>query len=181
MTVFISCGHNNARTSWYSVTRDNGAVANGLTEYQIVRKVAKQLEKTYAGKHKLSILPEGLNLQERIKFINARAKTGDVCIELHMNAGPAVASGNEVFYHGGYPELKVKADKISKVLEKWMGVISRWGKPDTATRFGRLGFCRDTTPLAYLLELGFITNMDDVDDVWVKGAAALTTVINTVL
>jgi len=58
MTVFISCGHNNARTSWYSVTRDNGAVANGLTEYQIVRKVANQLLKIYKGKHKLSILPE---------------------------------------------------------------------------------------------------------------------------
>lgn len=180
MTVFISCGHNNARTSWYSVTRDNGAVANGLTEYQIVRKVANQLLKIYKGKHKLSILPEWLNLQERVKFINANAKTGDICIELHMNAGPAVASGNEVYYHADYPVIKPRADKISKTLEKSMWVIARGAKPDTATRFGRLGFCRDTSPEAYLIELGFITNMDDVDDVWVKGAASLTTVINTV-
>lgn len=180
MTIFISCGHNNARTSWYSVTRDNGAAANWLTEYQIVRKVANQLQKVYAGKHKLVILQEGLNLQERIKFINTQAKTGDICLELHMNAGPAAATGNEVFYHADYPVIKSRAEKISKALEKWMGVISRWAKPDTATRFGRLGFCRDTKPEAYLIELGFITNPDDVDDVWVKGASALTTVLNTV-
>ena len=69
MTVFISCGHNNARTSWYSVTRDNWALGNWFTEYQIVRKVANQLIKTYSGKQKIVILPEGLNLKERIKLI----------------------------------------------------------------------------------------------------------------
>jgi N-acetylmuramoyl-L-alanine amidase len=181
MTVFISCGHNNARTSWYSVTRDNGAVWYLVTEYQVVRRVATQLQKTYAGKHKLSIVPEGLNLGERIKYINARAKTGDICIELHMNSGPAFASGNEVYYHWDYPSMAGKCNKISKSLEQSMWVIARGAKPDTATRFKRLWFCRDTRPIAYLIELGFITNMDDVDDVWVKGAAALTTVINTVL
>lgn len=180
MTVFISCGHNNARTSWYSVVRDNGAVGNGFTEYQIVRKVANQLAKVYAGKHKLSIIPEWLNLQDRIKFINKNAKKGDICIELHMNSASSVVSGNEVFYHGGYPELALKANKISKTLEKWMWVIARGAKPDTSTRFGRLGFCRDTVPEAYLLELGFISHMDDIDDVWSKGAASLVTVINTV-
>lgn len=180
MTVFISCGHNNARTSWYSVTRDNWAVGNGFTEYQVVRKVANQLSKTYAGKHKLSILPEWLNLQDRIKFINANAKTWDICIELHMNSGPAVVSGNEVFYHWDYPKMASTCNKISKTLEKWMWVIARGAKPDTATRFGRLGFCRDTNPVAYLIELGFISNMNDIDDVWSKGAASLTTVINTV-
>jgi len=180
MTIFISCGHNNARTSWYSVTRDNGAVANWFTEYQIVRKVADQLLRTYSGKHKLSILPEWLNLQERVKFINANAKICDACIELHMNSWPAVASGIEVYYHWWFPSMQWRAEKISKSLEKSMWVISRWGRPDTNTRFGRLWFCRDTRPEAFLIELWFITNMDDIDDVWSKGASALTTVLNTV-
>lgn len=34
----------------------------------------------------IQILPEGLNLQDRIKYINKRAVDGDICIELHMNA-----------------------------------------------------------------------------------------------
>lgn len=180
MTIFISCGHNNARTSWISLVRDNGASANGYTEYQIVSKVANQLQKTYAGKHRLVFVPKWLNLQDRVKFINSQAVTWDKCIELHMNSAGPTISGNEVFYHGWFPSIRTRADKISSVLEKSMGVIARWGKPDTTTRFGRLWFCRDTTPEAYLLELGFITNMDDIDDVWSKGALALTTVINTV-
>jgi len=37
-----------------------------------------------------------------------------------MNVGPAVASGNEVYYHADYPVIKPRADKISKTLEKSM-------------------------------------------------------------
>lgn len=180
MTVFISCGHNNARTSWYSVTRDNWALGNWFTEYQIVRKVANQLIKTYSGKQKIVILPEGLNLQERIKLINKTGRASDICIELHMNSGHPTVSWNEVYYHAEFPNLAVRSNRISKSLEKWMWVIARGAKPDTATRFGRLGFCRDTTPEAYLIELGFITNMEDINDVWAKGAATVTTVLNTV-
>lgn len=87
--IFISCGHNNARNwgknengQWVLGTaRDQGAVDPSNkenTEYRWVRKVASSLQKLISEsnpkEYAVIILPENLNLDDRIKWINARSK-----------------------------------------------------------------------------------------------------------
>lgn len=97
MKIFISCGHNNAR-NWFkdehgkwrlSIYRDRGAVGDVFTEYDITRKIADRLKKVYYEPNEnvtLVFVPEGLNLADRIKWINQKSVDGDMCIELHLDS-----------------------------------------------------------------------------------------------
>lgn len=184
--IFMSCGHNNARNwlkneNWKFVlwfSRDQGAIdpKNPFnTEYKWVRKVANSLFQLVASlpnkEYVIILVPENLNLDDRIKWINSRSNSTDVCIELHMNAGGG--TGTEVFAHSWSLKAMSIAANLSTILANSMGLRNRWAKPDTATRFGRLGFIRDTKPMAFLIELGFIDNEVDYNAVWTKGATSL--------
>jgi len=190
--IFISCGHNNARNwgknengQWVLGTaRDQWAVDpinKDNTEYRWVRKVASSLEKLVIESkptdYKITIVPENLNLDDRIKWINARSGVNDVCIELHMNSGGG--TWLEVFAMAASVFAQQKASSIAVNLSSSIGLKNRWAKPDTATRFGRLGFIRDTKPLAFLIELGFIDNEFDRNVVWVRGASSLKLILWT--
>jgi N-acetylmuramoyl-L-alanine amidase len=129
-----------------------------------VRTIANKVEREWSGADKLVVVPEGLSLVDRIKYINARAIDGDVCIELHMNAGGG--NGTETLYYAGSETARDKADVLNTRISKGLGTTNRGAKPDTISRFGRLGFIRDTKPLALLVELGFIDNAGDRDRVW---------------
>lgn len=183
--IFISCWHNNARNWWkdengkwiLGSSRDQWAVNpkdSEQTEYRWVSRVASSLKKltnTTNPKYNYIFVPSKLNLDDRIKWINKNCQNGDICIELHMNSWGW--TGIEVF---GYSESKYslsKAGEISSIMASSMGLYNRWSKSDTATRFGRLGFIRDTKPTAFLIELWFIDNAYDRDVVWVKGAESL--------
>lgn len=188
--IFISCGHNNARNlvknengQWVlGRYKDQGAV-NPLnkedTEYKFVRKVASSLNALWGPiDGKLLFVPEGLNLDQRISWINTRAVDGDICIELHMNSGGW--TWVEVLAHGGSRYALNKAAELSSIMASSMGIRNRWAKSDSGTRFGSLGFIRKTKPLAFLIELGFIDNATDRDRVWMKWGASLKLALWTV-
>lgn len=191
-TIFISCWHNSARNwiktenwKWCLWTyKDIGAIDpknKENSEYRWVRKVANQIFKLWfwtTKDHVIQIVPEWLNLDDRIKFINKRCIDGDICIELHMNAGGW--TWTEVFAHGSSSYALNKASIMSSTLAKTMELTNRGAKPDTQTRFWRLWFIRDTKPLAFLIELWFIDNDKDRDAVWVNGAKAVISAINII-
>lgn len=190
--IFISCGHNNAR-NWVKdengkwvlwMYKDQGAI-NPLdkeqTEYRWVSRVATSLQKltnVTNPSYNYIFVPAWLNLNDRIKWINKNSKPDDICIELHMNSW--WGTGIEVFGHADYWYSLKKASEISSIMASSMGLANRWGKSDTATRFGSLAFIRDTKPLAFLVELGFIDNANDRDLVWVKWALALKLALWTI-
>ena len=58
----------------------------------------------------------------------------------------------------GSSYAKNEGIKFLKEYTNVTGLTSRHVNPDTSDRLGRLGFVRDTKPLALLIELGFITN-----------------------
>ncbi len=190
--IFISCGHNNAR-NWGKdengrlvlwMSKDQWAV-NPLdkeqTEYRWVSRVATSLQKltnVVNPSYNYIFVPAGLNLADRIKWINKNSKDFDICIELHMNAG--WGSGIEVFCMAWAPYAHKKATELSSIMSSSMGLYNRWAKIDTNTRFWRLWFIRDTKPLAFLIELWFIDNAHDRDVVWVKGASALKLALWTI-
>lgn len=190
--IFISCGHNNAR-NW--IKDENGNWVLGLykdqwavnpldkeqTEYRWVSRVAASLQKlvnTTNPTYNYIFVPSGLNLADRIKWINKNGKAWDICIELHMNSGGG--TGIEVFAHADSKYALNKAGEISSIMASSMGVSNRWSKSDTVTRFGSLAFIRETKPLAFLIELGFIDRAYDRDTVWIKWASALKLALWTI-
>lgn len=170
MKIFISLGHNNARNIRNIILRDQGASSGGFTEYGIIKEIARLLPKRYKGWNTLVFIPEWLSLADRIKKINSLANYKDIAIELHMNSWGG--SGCEVFYFDGFKPWKDTAWKMSNILSSVINIKDRGAKPDTATRFGRLGFIRDTKPTAFLIELGFIDSEYDRAQVIEKGSSA---------
>lgn len=189
--IFISCGHNNAR-NWIKnengkwvlwMSRDQGAVNpmdRSQTEYRWVRKISNalyELTKTSTD-YKYIFVPADINLGDRIAWINKRAVDGDVCIELHMNSGGG--NGTEVLAHAKSKYALAKASEISAMMASSMGLKNRWGKPDTVSSHGTLWIIRDTKPLAFLIELGFIDNVDDRNMVWMRAASSLKLMLWTI-
>jgi len=64
------------------------------------------------------VVPEGLNLKQRVKWINALAKNGDVAIELHMDSAASIASGCMTFYYGGSAYAMWKAREFQMEYTK---------------------------------------------------------------
>jgi len=163
MQIFISCWHNNARNSVLSFTKDLWATSDWFTEYGITKQIAKLMPIRYKWNDTLVFIPEWLSLVDRVKWINKKSMDGDIAIELHMNSGRW--TGTETFYWAWSSWMKKNAEIFSEKLSKWLNLKNRWAKPDTSTRFGRLGFIRDTRPAALLVELGFIDNSYDRNQV----------------
>ena len=59
------------------------------------------------------------------------------------------------------------------------GIRGRGVHGDKENRWGRLGFVRDTKPLALLFEMGFISNKADVDRVVKMGTEAVLSALKT--
>lgn len=178
MKIYISCGHNLGKNSIFS-PRDQGAMTKWpdgtlITEYTYARKIAREIGKMKLPNVEFVLVPEGMNLNQRIKWINERSVDGDACIELHMDSfTKPEANGSTLFYMGGSDYAKDKGEVFQNEYIRATGLKNRWVIADTANRHGRLWFVRDTKCLAYLLEMGFLTNESDRNTVWLKSAWAI--------
>ncbi len=176
MKIFISCWHNNARNSTLSLYKDQGATAtiNGVlnTEYQYSRKISSEIVKKFPAENGTSyvIVPEGLNLSQRVAYINKNAVDGDMCIEIHMDSAAPQAEGCTTYFMTWSKYAEDKARTFQQEYTRATGIKGRWVKWDTTNRWGRLWFVRDTKCLAFLLEMGFISNEWDRNKVWTKAA-----------
>lgn len=105
------------------------------------------------------------NLVQRIKWINARSKPSDLLLSIHGNAAtnPNVR-GVTTCFMGGSESARLEAIKFSQAYSQATGVPVWNGGAfdDRDGRFGRIGMVRDTTPLALLIEAGFVTNKQDM-------------------
>lgn len=130
--------------------------------------------------YNLKFVPRELNLDQRIAWINKRATDGDVAIELHMNSG--WGTGVEVFAHANSSYALKKAWEFSSIMAVNLRINNRWGKADNTSQHKKwLGFIRNTKPLAFLVELWFLDNANDRDQVWLNGALAIKTAIWAIL
>jgi hypothetical protein len=169
MNIFLAIGHS---------TSDPGAVANNTQEHTEVKNIVQRVY--YAllirGLQVIKI-PEEYDLAQQIQAINTLGTKEDVVFNIHMNAGVATASGVQVFYYGGSADSKKRAQEMLPILVSTTGLPSAEATADTDSRWGRLGIIRDTTPWAFLIELGFISNPSDLATVRRTGATALLQVI----
>lgn len=164
-TLFIVAGHGlSSKTK-----KDPGATGPNyltdvgtVTERSINLDVAEQLAdrserlgiKVYSiGVNQEMTLIDKINEVNRICREKGYDYTNSMLISIHCDYRLA-PTGVANYYYGGSDESEQMGMRLMKAMVNKLGVPIRWNKPDTASRFGKLGIVRDTTPLATLIELG---------------------------
>lgn len=172
MTLIIDAGHVDKV--------DPGACANGTTEHAevvgIMQKLMSALSHTTIP---YKTVPTGLTLIQKIGWVNQNSSDKDVLISLHLNSASPEAVGSMIYYMSGSNVAKEQAEKFIDTYCKGTGQKNRGADGDMDNRHGRLGIVRDTKPLAFLIELGFITNKKDLEDVRTFAVNGLTQAIYT--
>lgn len=96
-------------------------------------------------------------LAGRVAWINKTCKSDDVVIDLHLDSPDSLQQMDcGIYFYGGSESSRILGKKLIENYSQSMGGIKYWIRPDTSSRFGRLGFVRDTKPLAFILELADI-------------------------
>jgi N-acetylmuramoyl-L-alanine amidase len=146
-TICLSAGHG---------AGDVGAKYKNLQESDLTIKIAQRAAEIIR-KHGVGTLyvPDTLTLQGTINWINERANQITICVDVHINSGNG--TGVEAWNYIGGPN---ESDKLSQFLADACaaetGLKNRGIKDETDNRHKRLGFIRDTAPIAALVECGFI-------------------------
>jgi hypothetical protein len=158
--IFISAGHGGIEQG----VPDRGSVSGDATEAQEMILLRDQVvpELRSRGFEVLSV-PDDQSLSQTIQWINSRARSGDVALEIHADAysNPTVR-GASAFYIANNTERKSHTNLLLTALWRRLPQLpNRGAKPDTETGIGRIAFCRDTVIPSILMEVGFISNPDD--------------------
>jgi len=126
------------------------------------------------------LCPFDLTLEEKTSWINKKAGSDDLVLSCHLNSSPKrTEKGAFIFYYGGSQKSKEMAQKFIDAYCKATRINNLGVKPDTSSRFGRLGIVRDTRGWAFLLEMGSINN--DLEAVKSKGSKGLLAGIKAVI
>jgi len=165
-SLYISIGHGSHDT-------DPGACANGTTEYKECLRIGQHV----TGYTDIKLVPVNLTLKERIQWVKTHLTPVDTVIELHMNAANPVAQGSDIFYRTEDKASGQLAQRILHMYCRESGIRERMTLGDTQSRFGRLGIIRDVPCQAFLIELGFLTNENDLNIVRSKAEKALLTTL----
>ena len=157
--IFLSAGHGGPSNAY-----DPGAVVGGTTEAeQMIMLRDRIISELRSRGFELLSVPDDLTLRQTIDWINARARAGDVALEIHGDSysNPDVR-GASCFYIANNSERKNHAEQmLLALLRRLPALPSRGAKPDTATGVGSLGFCRQVVLPSLLLEVGFLSNPED--------------------
>lgn len=146
-SIFISAGHDD---------KDSGAVANEHKEADIVRDF-RDLVGWYLDKAGASFVTDGqkgvnIPLREAVRI----AAQHDICVEFHLNAGPASATGVETL---SAEKDYALARKLCSAVSSRLGIRNRGAKPENSGQHKTLAFVQAG---GIILELFFITNKDDL-------------------
>jgi hypothetical protein len=158
--IFISAGHGGQEGS----TIDPGVIAGNTTEAKemILLRDLIVPELRSQGFEVLSV-PDNLSALATIAWINARYLKGDIAVEIHADSSinPNLR-GVSAYYIGNNNERKSNADELLlALLSQVPDMINRGAIPDTNSALGRLDFCRKVIPPSVIIQLGFLTNIDD--------------------
>lgn len=182
--IILSAGHNRAGIYSYPHLKDTGALPsyNGyffnpplFNEHHECEKLVTQtgeIFKSYG--YNIDIIPFSYNLKGKIKYVNKKYTEKDFLFEIHLNASTnKTAEGCEIWYYDEDVNCKDKACLGVKELSFTSNLKSRGVFGDKQNRHGRIGIIRDTKPIAYLFEVGFISNVEDMKKMRATGSQAI--------
>jgi N-acetyl-anhydromuramyl-L-alanine amidase AmpD/N-acetylmuramoyl-L-alanine amidase len=150
-TVVLSAGHG---------AGDPGKVIGDFKEADeaitLVDEIAKQLKKKGVT---IDVVPHESDLKTAIKYVNARYNAGDAwAIEIHRCSADGLPAKQASLRCGVYYYPSQGSTEIgifmANALKRFGADGTTWARPDTESGFTRLGWIRDTRPVAHLLELG---------------------------
>jgi hypothetical protein len=154
--VFLSAGR------YY---RDPGAVAFGTTEAQEMM-LTRDLIATILDSRGVNCLcvPDTLNDAQTIDWINERATSEDIAVEIRLNQLNGIARGAEVYYLANNQIRQNQAEALlGSLLTAVPELPSRGAKPDSIHPIGALSFCREVQISSLVIGLGFIDNPEDLN------------------
>lgn len=159
--IAFGIGHNFAK--W-----DKGASGNGTTEADVTKMIIDTIIKRGISGFQVVKCPEGLDIPGRNKWVNSQVNLS-AYFELHLDSATPQATGCCVYYVGGNEWAKNEAIQYQRAYTTVTGLHSRWVNADTTNRWGRLGAIRDNNVFSLLMELGFISNSEDLAIIRAKG------------
>lgn len=159
--IFISAGHGGFENSAIDV----GVTVSGTTEAAEMMAIRDLVEPELRsrGFEVLSVPDDFSNLQT-LDWINARCQSTDVALEIHAGAFTSPgARGASVFHIANNDIRKAHAELLLLALLRRVPQLpSRGAKPDTTTGTGSLSFIRQINCASLLMEVGYLTNPDDL-------------------
>lgn len=158
--IFISAGHGGLENG----ARDVGVSIAGTTEAQEMIALRDLiLPELRSRGYEVLAVPDDLSSDQSIDWINARAKSGSVAIEIHAEKFSNQATRGATVYHiANNTERRNQAELVLLSLIKQVPTLpSRGVRPDTSAGTGRLKFVRQTAPPALLAEIAYLTNAQD--------------------
>ncbi len=158
--IFISAGHGGTEGSGV----DPGIVAGGTTEArEMIQTRDLVVAELRSRQFEVLSVPDDLSAAQTISWINSRARTGDVALEIHMDAAtnPNVR-GASVFYVANNDQRRSHAELVLLALLRRVPELpSRGARPDTEGGTNGLAFCRQLIVPSLQMTLGFLTNPND--------------------
>ena len=136
---------------------DTGHVTvNGIEENDLVIEIRDEIKKL---RPDWFYVPDHLNLRHSIDWVNERAFSDSIGLDLHLNAhNNTGVQGTEVFHYNDEEVAAVVSEEVSKALM----TMNRGAKPDTATWVGQLGWCRQLRCPSVVVEFAFMTNPENL-------------------
>jgi len=147
--IILDAGHNQ---------NDPGAVYNGTSEYEVMRKFREKLSARLSAKGHSHISDKDSEtnrvFQGRIKPL---LKTGDITLAFHLNSdSKGTATGVETFISlNAGNDSKNAAKELVDGLSKIMNIPNRGVKVENQSQHSRLGIL-NLRGSAVLIEFGFI-------------------------
>lgn len=153
-TIYLNAGH---------FLNDPGAVVNEDRENKIVMKIRDLLVPLLKQDFEVEVVPDELNLDQSTNWVNEKVKNLDdgLALSIHLNASDGRGYGAETLYYGWFNKSKQLAQII---LDEYCRITlykNRGPKSDSTTRFGRLGWIRNTNCWSTLIECYFLDNESD--------------------
>jgi N-acetylmuramoyl-L-alanine amidase len=153
-TILISAGHTNV------VGLDRGAAGNGFVEGVLTTELRDAIAAKLRENGVKNVIEDGFDGENQpLTKAIALAKTAQVAVEFHWNAGPPTATGIEVL---SKPNKKALAQQLAKAVGDATGIKLRgdggW-KADNSGPHHRLGFCEAG---GLIVEVCFISNATDM-------------------
>lgn len=173
--LFLDAGHGpgNGKGGVF----DPGAVGSGTTEHRLVSDLAEKVAGMFIPHVEVVRVPE-LPLMDVVRWVNDQHKAGDVLFSLHMNAAvdPAATGVEVLIALTSPPERRAEALVVVQEAAETLKLRNRGLKFDVESVKGKLRglpIVRSTHCPAFLLEMGFISNRNDVAAVEARGAEAI--------
>jgi hypothetical protein len=156
---------------------DSGAVSGNNVEREnniyTTERIANNLKNLGISVY---VVPHELDLVGAINHVNSKFKWGQTwAIEIHRDSASGISSETAdkrvgVYGFGQYTGQDGRffnEDKSSMDIARFMrdrmvqlgSEANSWARTDNSASFGRLGWIRDTNPLAHLIELGFVQGL----------------------